>query len=406
MPFFVPLKPNKMKQILTILLLTILTRSTLFGQTYLDSTVNSSTKRIFFADPNKLSLGSYGEAHYNAPIEVGKFRNGTADLHRVILFMGYKFNNKLQFFTEIEFEHVKEVYVEQAFVDYSFNSAFNVKAGIILIPMGYVNEFHEPTLFNGVERPSVDKYIIPTTWRELGIGFHGLIKQANLKYQVYAVNGFSGYDGGAKLSGSSGLRSARQKGAQATLRTPAVTGKLTFFGLNGLRLGVSGYYGMTETNMYDGLDRDDMAAIQSADSSRVGVLMGSTNIQYNIKGFQIMAVGNYTKLSNIDQYNEYTGSKVGKDLIGYYGEISYKASLKKGGYPLLIPFVRYEQYNTHYRVDGGTTQNLAYDHEIITAGLGFQITPGTIIKTDYQWLKTAANPKPTGLFNLGLGYWF
>ena len=395
-----------MKQIVATLLLTFLACSTLYGQTYLDSTVNSATKRIFFADPNKLSVGSYGEAHYNAPIEAGKFRNGKADLHRVILFMGYKFNKKLQFFTEIEFEHVKEVYVEQAFLDYSFNSAFNMKAGIILIPMGYVNEFHEPTLFNGVERPSVDKYLIPTTWRELGLGFHGLIKKANLKYQVYVVNGFNGYDGGAKLSGSSGLRSARQKGAEATLRTPAVTGKLTFFGLNGLRLGVSGYYGTTETSMYNGLDRNDAAAIASADSSRVGVMMGSFNLQYDIKGFQIMAVGNYTKLSNVDQYNGYTGSTLGKDLIGYYGEVSYRLNLKKGGFPKLIPFVRYEQYNTHYRVEGGTTQNLAYDREVLTAGLGLQITPGTIIKTDYQWLKTAANPRPTSLFNLGIGYWF
>ena len=320
--------------------------------------------------------------------------------------MGYKFNSKLQFFAEIEFEHVKEVYVEQAIVDYSFNSAFNVKAGVILIPMGYVNEFHEPTLFNGVERPSVDKYLIPTTWREIGLGFHGLIKKANLKYQIYAVNGFNGYDGSAKLSGSSGLRSARQKGAEAVMRTPAVTGKLTFFGLNGLRLGVSGYYGNSETSMYNGLDRNDAAAIAAADSTRIGILMGSTNIQYNIGNFQIMAVGNYTKLSNVDQYNGYTGSTLGKDLIGYYGEVSYKLDLKKDSYPKLIPFVRYEKYNTHYRVEGGTTQNLAYNREVLTGGIGLQITPGTIVKTDYQWVKTVANPKPTGLFNLGFGYWF
>jgi len=158
--------------------------------------------------------------------------------------------------------------------------------------------------------------------------------------------------------------------------------------------------------MYDGLDRNDAAAIASADSTRVGILMGSTNIQYNIGDFQILAVGSYTKLSNVDQYNGYTGSTLGKDLIGYYGEVSYKLDLKKDGYPKLIPFVRYEKYNTHYRVEGGTTQNLAYDHEILTGGIGLQITPGTIVKTDYQWVKTVTNPKPTGLFNLGFGYWF
>ena len=130
------------------------------GQTYLDSTVNSAMKRVLFANPNEFSIGSYGEAHYNQTITENSFSNGKVDLHRVIMYMGYKFNDRLQFFSETEFEHVKEVYVEQAFMNYSYNSLFNIKAGIILIPMGFVNEFHEPTLFNGVERPNVDKYII------------------------------------------------------------------------------------------------------------------------------------------------------------------------------------------------------------------------------------------------------
>lgn len=395
-----------MKQLFTLVTLLCLSTSTLFGQLYLDSTLNSSTKRIFFSDPNRLSIGSYGEAHYNAPVEEGKFRNGTIDLHRVILFAGYKFNSKFQFFTEIEFEHVKEVYVEQAFIDYSFNSAFNMKAGLILIPMGYINEFHEPTLFNGVERPSVDKYLIPTTWRELGLGFHGLIKKANLKYQLYVVDGFMGYNNGAKFSGSGGLRGGRQKGAEATLRTPAFTGKLTFFGLNGLRIGLSGYYGTSESSAYDNLDRNDSDAVAAADSTRVGILMAGTNIHYTVGGLELAFIGNYTQLSNTGAYNAYTGSDIGKELFGYYGEAAYRFKLRKSGYPQLIPFVRYERYNTHARVENGTSKDFSYDREVLTGGIGFQITAGTIIKTDYQWIKSIDNPKPTGLFNLGFGYWF
>ena len=310
------LMKTTMRQIIITALITLLTVAA-NGQTYLDSTINSSTKRIMFANPKSFSIGSYGEAHYNAPIETGKFRNGKVDLHRIIMFMGYKFNSKLQFFTEIEFEHVKEVYVEQAFLDYSFNSAFNFKAGMILIPMGYVNEFHEPTLFNGVERPNVDKYVIPSTWRELGLGFHGLVKKANIKYQLYVVNGFNGYDGSSKLSGKNGLRSARQKGAEAVLRTPALTGKATFYGLNGLRLGLSGYYGNSETSLYDGLDRNDTEAIAQADSSRVGIAMAGVNAQYNLGKFQFTGQLIYTSISNTEQFNTFTSSDMGSEILGY-----------------------------------------------------------------------------------------
>lgn len=394
-----------MNKILLAVIILFTAHTTSFGQTFLDSTVNSSTKKVLFSEG--FAIGSYGEAHYNQEIVDGTYQNGTMDLHRVILFMGYKFNKNLQFFTEIEFEHVNEVYVEQAFLNYSVNSAFNIKGGIILIPMGYVNEFHEPTLFNGVERPGFTKYVIPSTWREMGVGFHGLLKKANLKYQLYAVNGFKGYDGSAKFSGSSGLRGGRQKGAKATFRSPSITGKLSFYGLNGLRLGISGYYGSSESSDYDGLDRTDNLAVRKADSTSVGIAMTAINAEYNLGDLTLRAVGSLTSISNSDQYNTFTGANLGSQIMGYYTEVAYKFGMKKDqDYPRLVPFVRYENYNTHHAVRDGMIKNEAYNREVLTGGLGFQITPGTVIKTDFQWVKTEANPKPTNVFNLGFGYWF
>ncbi|MFT5857940.1 MAG: hypothetical protein ACI865_000024 [Flavobacteriaceae bacterium] len=394
-----------MNKAIFLSILSIVSFSAVFGQTYLDSTINSSTKKVLFADG--FAFGSYGEAHYNQEIVDGTYQNGTMDLHRVILFMGYKFNKNLQFFTEIEFEHVDELAVEQAYLNYSINSAFNIKGGVILIPMGYVNEFHEPTLFNGVERPDFAKYVIPSTWRELGFGFHGLLKKANLKYQIYAVNGFKGYDGSATFSGSGGLRGGRQNSSKAIFRTPSFTGKLSFYGLNGLRLGLSGYYGASESTAYDGLDRTNAAAVQMADSTSVGIAMTAINAQYNIGNLQLTAVGSITAISNTDQYNDFTGADLGNKIMGYYTEVSYKIPVKKDqAYPRLMPFVRYENYNTHHDVRNVVTKNDAYNRETITGGLGYQITPGTIIKTDFQWVKTGANPKPTNVFNLGFGYWF
>jgi len=91
-------------------------------------------------------------------------------VHRLVIFIGHKFNDKLSFFSEIELEHVKEIYVEQAFLEYKLTSWMNLRGGLVLIPMGIVNEYHEPPTFNGVERPNLDKYIVPTTWREIGLG--------------------------------------------------------------------------------------------------------------------------------------------------------------------------------------------------------------------------------------------
>ena len=120
--------------------------------------------------------------------------------------MGYKFSDKVHFVSELEFEHVKEVGVEQAFINYKISEPINFRAGLMLIPMGIVNEYHETTTFNGVERTAVETKIIPTTWRELGAGFTGTIDNLSLKYQAYVINGFKSYDNGGKLRGIDGKK--------------------------------------------------------------------------------------------------------------------------------------------------------------------------------------------------------
>ena len=113
---------------------------------------------------NNITVGAYGEVHYNQPFGVDTLRqNGKMDVHRLVTFMGYRFSDKVQFVSEIEFEHIKEVYIEQAFLNYNINNGISFRAGLMLVPMGIINEYHEPTTFNGVERPGVEGKIIPTT---------------------------------------------------------------------------------------------------------------------------------------------------------------------------------------------------------------------------------------------------
>ena len=146
-----------------------------------------------------VTLGAYGEILYNQP----EGDNGELDVQRLVLLVGYKFDDRTQFVTEIELEHVNEVFVEQAFINYNVANNVNLRGGLMLIPMGIVNEFHEPTTFNGVERPAMDNAIIPTTWREIGLGVTGRFNYLSIGYQAYVLNGFksSEADGEGGVSG-------------------------------------------------------------------------------------------------------------------------------------------------------------------------------------------------------------
>ena len=121
----------------------------------------SNTASKILSTNESLSLRGYGELIYNQKMDASTMRNGKLDARRFILFTGYKFDEKTQFLSEIEVEHANEIYLEQAFIQHRISPRLNFRAGLMLIPMGLVNEYHEPTTFHGVERPHVDKYLIP-----------------------------------------------------------------------------------------------------------------------------------------------------------------------------------------------------------------------------------------------------
>ncbi len=269
------------------------------------STLTNSASRMLMSD-KKLIFGGYAQIDYNQPFGSNAIQNGKLDVHRLVLLFGYNFNSKLSFITEIEIEHVKEVFVEQAFINYAFNTYLNLRGGLILIPMGIINENHEPPTFNGVERPLIDKYIVPTTWREIGLGVTGTIPEISMKYQLYIINGFSSYDGHAQLSGKYGLRKGRQKGAESIMRSPGLASRIEYFGVLGLNLGLSGYFGKTQSALYKQIEKSEIDEIARADSSVVGVSMFGFDIRYQRRGIQIRGQVYYSSISNTEQYNHFT----------------------------------------------------------------------------------------------------
>lgn len=354
---------------------------------------------------SKVQIGGYAQIDFNQPLKENTRNNANLDVHRLVVLFGYRFNERTNFVTEIEFEHVKEVFVEQAFLNYEIKPWLSFRGGLMLIPMGIINEYHEPATFNGVERPGLDNKIVPTTWREIGAGFTGRLDNASLKYQVYVTNGFNSYNSGGVFRGTDGYRKGRQKGAESFMSSPNLATKLDYYGLSGLKLGVSNYFGKSQSTLYDGIDENNIAAINRADSSVVGISMFGLDARYRKGGFEAKAQLNVANIKNTNEYNLFTGKDLGSQLFGWYLEIGYNLLHTNETAQKIIPFIRYEKYNTHSKTEGTLAINEAYDRTEVTIGAGWWLATGAVLKADYQFFNSALN-NSYGQLNLGIGIWF
>ena len=175
------------------------------------------------------TLSGYMEMHLNKVQDLPT----AVDLHRFVLMVGHSFSDRLKFWSEVEVEHAfveveggeetGEVAIEQAYIDLMVNRRFNLRAGMVLVPVGIVNERHEPPTFHGVERTFVDTVIVPTTWRDTGVGAFGDLGRG-FSYRAYAVPGLDA----AGFSADEGIAGGRQQGGRADASDPAVTGRLEY----------------------------------------------------------------------------------------------------------------------------------------------------------------------------------
>ena len=355
----------------------------------------NSAQRILSANTgNPVTLGAYGEVKYNQPED----SNGEVDVHRLVMLLGYRFSDKVQFFSEVEFEHAHELEVEQAFVNYNIARNLNLRAGLMLVPMGIINVYHEPTTFNGVDRPRMDHDLVPSTWREIGIGFSGRINSASLAYEAYLFNGFKSIeeDGTGLIGGSTGLREGHQEGMEATINTPNFSAKVDYYGIYGLKIGLAGYFGRTEAPH----------EIQDVPGADVGVAMLGLDARYNYERFSARGELIYTSLTDTEAYNQLTGQDLGSAFSGWYAEVAYNL-LPQGNMQKLDAFARYEQYDTHAETAGSLPRNDAYNRNDLTLGLSYHVTPGVVFKGDYQIFDNAMEGSDLkNQFNLGIGVWF
>lgn len=316
-----------------------------------------------------ISIGGYGEAIFK------DFQGGDDEIDalRTVLYFGYEFDERWLFNSEIEFEHAStgedgEVSVEFAYLDGRFRDAANLRAGLLLVPMGITNERHEPTTFPSANRPFVERFVLPTTWRELGAGVWG--DAEDFSYRTYVIDGFD-----ATGFSASGLRGGRQQGSEALAEDFAWVGRLDWHGVEGLVLGASAYVGDSG---------------QSQIGADVSTTIWEAHAEYRWQALTVRGLAAQAELDDVDELNAALGlagsASVGETIRGAYVEVAYDvlAASDAGSRASLEPFVRYEAFDTQADVPSGFSSDPANDVEVTTFGVAYRPNDNVVFKLDFN----------------------
>jgi hypothetical protein len=375
-------------------------------QTQLDGAVKAAVASNMADSPppaSDTSIGGYGELSYS------NYRDGSVkdqvDFNRFVVFLGHRFNDKLRFYSELELEHAVssaddkgEIEVEQGYIEYNLTPKVNLRAGLMLVPLGILNETHEPPTYYGVLRNEVETRIIPTTMRAAGVALQGRVLDNALEYNVGLVTSFdaSKYEGDA----SYGIHDLHTEGSEAAANNLAV-----YAGLNyrqpGWLLGAGLYTGNTAQNGHGEI------ASPFLEGKKARLTLWDVHAKYSIGDLDLQALYARGTLGDTLAINQAvgvapaSGGAAPKSFYGWYGQAAYH--VWKSGDMRLSPFVRYERYNTQASVDAGYTANPLNDETVLTAGANFNLSREVVLKADYQNYK-ADHKKDR--FDLGVGYMF
>lgn len=343
-----------------------------------------------------VSIGGYGEILYEN--FASSRENGTPatsldviDALRAILYFGYKFDDRLLFNSEIEIEHANEAYLEFAYLDYELTEGIGIRAGLLLAPLGLVNELHEPPVFLDSKRSLTENRIIPTTWRENGIGLFG--SGGNIAWRVYVMNSLNGAGFAA-----AGLRNGRQKGTRALAESLSLAARLDYVGLPGLMVGGSTFFGGT------GQGRE-----LSGEKVDGNLLIWDLHADYEARGFDVRALVAGASLNDareLNQLNALTGAAgVGDGMLGWYVEGGYDVLSRTDTPHQLLPFARYEEIDTQASTVPGVTGGAANHLTAVSLGAAWKPSPQVVVKVARQLNRNGADTG-TNQWNAQLGWLF
>jgi hypothetical protein len=356
----------------------------------------SGDYRTFPSTETRLPVAGYMDFHVNK--DAGD--PFSPDFHRFVLLFGHSFSDRIKFWSELELEHALvegkeesgEVALEQAYLDFLITPKFNLRAGMILSPVGIVNERHEPPSFNGVERPFVETLIIPTTWRELGVGVTGDLGRG-FRYRGYITSQLDA----SRFDAESGITEGRSRGFQASLRNPAKVGRIEYAGRRRLTLGTSFYTGHTGFNLPGLNPRVDMHEFDG---------------RYSVSRFDLRGLFANTWVSRTGDLNRrrqiQTGvnPNVASQMRGYYLEPAVHIFPRRASNDLIL-FTRYEKYNTQQAMASGYSPLGQFNRSSWVMGVTYKPNADVAVKFDYvkNTNQSVVVPAVNGI-NLGIGWWF
>jgi hypothetical protein len=344
-------------------------------------------------------IGGYGELNYNRPTH-----NASAaqtDVRRAVIGIEHRFDEKTKIVSEFEWEHAiasasdaGESAIEQLYVERQFDNGMRGKAGLFLIPAGLLNTNHEPTAYYGVERNFVETAIIPSTWREVGLGLSGEFANG-LAWDAGLTTGFdiTKWDAASEEGRESPLGSIHQEGQLAKSRNLSTHLALNWRGVPGLLVGGSVFTGKAGHNT---------AAFAAPDAR---VTMFDLHTRYTPGLWDLSAVYAHGAITNVDALNlSFAGepNPVPARFAGWYAQAAYQV-LKSGDF-VLSPFARYERFNTatsYAAMPAGLGVPASAEEKVLTVGANLRIGEGVVLKTDYQKF---SEDKSRDRLNLGVGF--
>lgn len=349
------------------------------SESILDLQENTNSSSVM----DKVSIGGYGKMDYVRSLDTESGSEAKLDIYRFIMYLGYQFSDDVKFVSELEWEHGGREktggygIVEQAYLDFKLNDMASLKLGHMIVPVGMVNLYHEPTFFNAVNRPEVEKYIIPSTWHENGAILHGEVE--GFAYQVGAVAGLNANNG-------SKIRDMRQHGQKSKADDLAGVARVDYKGIPGLLVGASIFSG---------------GAAQGTDAlDNVSTTVAEVHAGFNFRGFNIRGLYAINQVDGASEVAKTLEKDATGEGSGFYINAAYDVNDK------ITPFVRYEKYNVFDEKYDSLGTKIASDKDTINTviGLNYKPTRNVVIKADYMIRDNKG--KDDNRFELGTGYVF
>lgn len=338
-------------------------------------------------------LHGYGELHFNHP-QIGAMSQSAGDeidIHRWVIGLAYEFSDRIRMDMELDFEHAfKEPEFEYGFLEFDLKPGLSARVGSLLMPVGPLNETHEPPLFYSVERPYLERYIIPTTWQENGAGLVGRFMQGKLAFRAYAAAGLDA----SKMTALGGLHDVSSKGAESKAEDWAGVGRLEYSPVKYLTLSASAYGG--------GADQSNPAL------GYTFLKIWETDAKFRYEGFELGGCFVRTELIGAEQASNLTGETIGRAMQGGYAEAAYR--FKKLFFPKDSPadlalFARYERFNTNQEAPTGYAADPRALRRIWATGLAFYPLSSVVLKVDGEFWKDGAEDTVERL-NVGAAFMF